>query len=65
MKTGKQLEISIDGDIPEGNLLVSIPMMVNNIASIETTGKVVDKALNEGQVWFSADTKSLIIHLKE
>jgi hypothetical protein len=64
-KKGNELHITIYGDNPDGALLIDIPIMVNNIESIETDGKILDKDYKNGKVWFSQDTRSINIKLKQ
>ena len=64
-KTGKEINISIRGDEAEGDILVDIPMCVNNISSVKSkTGKVVKKDFANGKVWFSGNTKDIKIGLQ-
>jgi hypothetical protein len=64
-QNGNQLDITLDGDIPDGRYLVDIPIMVNNISSIQTKGKVLDKDFENGKIWLSSDTKNITINLKQ
>jgi len=64
-KTDKKINIYLKGDKTEGNILVDIPMCVNNIASVKSnTGKIVKKDYRYGKVWVSGDTKDISIRLK-
>jgi hypothetical protein len=63
-KTGKEINISIKGDEAEGDILVDIPMCVNNISSAESKpGNIVKKDFTSGKVWFSGKTKDITIRL--
>ena len=48
----------------EGDVLVDIPMCVNNISSVNSrTGMMVKKDFINGRVWFSGETKDINIRL--
>ncbi len=64
-KTGKEVNIYINGDTTEGDILVDIPFCVNNIASVNSkTGKILRKDFNAGKVWFSGDTNDISVRLR-
>jgi len=63
-KTDNEINIYLKGDKAEGNILVDIPMCVNNMASVHsTTGEIVKKNFKKGQVWFSGDTRDISIKM--
>jgi hypothetical protein len=64
-KAGGEIHISLKGDDTEGNILVDIPMFVNNIQSAASeTGELVKKDDENGKVWFSGNTKDICVRLK-
>jgi hypothetical protein len=64
-RTGHEIKVYLKGDRTEGNVVVDIPMCVDNLALVQTkTGKIVKKDFKNGKVWLSGDTKDISIKLK-
>lgn len=63
-KVGLNLEITIQGDVNDGDYIVDIPYCVDNIADVKTEGgKLLNIDSKAGKATVSGDTSKIIVEL--